>query len=262
MSPAEQFLAGVTLRRWLERDEGLVATVRDALLEVLPSSFTPGFTTGNVDHGLPFVIHQPSALGFYVVFGSRCVFGLSQDECDALGRVGDDEYWAVASPVLPLVEVDVAPFLVSECVLDAAWIGRLGLNPSGSAEGVAAVTGALARHGLRLPNEAELCLCWRLERLGAEASLPAQLWEGMASELAPGTAGQARRAAASSASRWVNWSGGPFHEPHWPERIALSAPERMGFRVRPAVSLLRDEVAWGEVGVTARGAEPPLAWRP
>jgi hypothetical protein len=262
MNAAEQFLVGVTLRRWLERDDGLVATVRDALLEVLPTSFTPCFTTGNVDHGLPFVIHQPTALGFYVVFGSRCVFGLSQEECDALGRVGDDEYWEVARPVLPLVEVDVAPFLVSERILDAAWIGRLGLNPSARGKGVVAVTAALGRHGLRLPNEGELCVCWRLEQLGAERALPGQLWEGMASELAPEVAGRPRRAEPSDAPRWVSWAAGPFSEARWPERLVLSAPEQMGFHVRPVVSLLRDDVAWSDAGVAARAAEPPFTWRP
>lgn len=251
MSAAAHFLASVTLRTWLARDDGLLDTVRDALLDVLPSSFTPGFTTGMTEGALPFVLHQPSSLGFFVVLGARCQFGLSEEECAAFGRAGDDEYWEAARPVLPLVEVDVAPFLLCERVLTPAWVERLGLPPAAGGEGASA---ALARLGLRLPSEAELCLAWRLACLGVEEARAHHLWEGIGLELAAAPAGQA--------PRWVNWSSSPFSEARWPERLMVSAPEKLGFRVRPAMSLVPEGVAWGDAGVAARALEPALAWPP
>lgn len=256
MTPAEALLVDVTARGWLTRDEALTGTVADALLEVMPQAFRPGFATGHTPAALPFFIHQPTWLGFFLVFGERVEVGMSPAEAASLDRGRDEDGWPPPPVATPCVTVDVAPFLIAERSLDRTWAERLGAWDAVKSGEPARIEAALAVHGLRLPSEAELLTCWRLERLAHWPGEPSALWRGLASAVAPV---EERRRADAEPVRWVEWDdGGGYAGPPFPARRALEGGSRNRPDVRPVMSLLPDAVAFAEAAVAARARLPVL----
>lgn len=252
MTPAEALLVDVTARAWLARDEALTGTIDDALLEVMPQAFRPGFATGHAPTALPFFIHEPTWLGFFLVFGERVEVGLSQPEADAVASPQDEDGWPPLPFATPCATVDLAPFLVSERLLDHTWAERLGVWDAVITGDPERVEEALAPYGLRLPNEAELFACWRLERWAGWHESPAGLWTGVASALTPPDV-------APPQTHWVQWEqGGRYVGPYWPERRVLPGRKHQRLDVRPVRSLLPDELAYSDAAVAARARLPVL----
>ncbi|MEW5741297.1 MAG: hypothetical protein AB1938_20410 [Myxococcota bacterium] len=266
MTGAERLVLSTSARKWLDADAALRGTVLDALLEVLPGSFAPGMATGQEETALPFFIHQPSWLGFHLVFGERFVFGISEEEAAAAGGAPDteDPYDApeVPAPVLPRFEVDVAPYLLCERELDSVWLQRLGLParlPSGSPEDI---TEALTRLGWRLPTEAELLLSWRLERTPQWQGRALGLCTGLATAVAaPTREGELPVAAPKHVSWEAVYTQGRQRrwgrEEYFPVRLAPRWGTRW-WRIRPAASLLPDGLACAAEAVEARRGGEPL----
>jgi hypothetical protein len=254
VTPAEALLVDVTARGWLARDEALTGTVADALLEVMPQVFRPGFAAGHAPAALPFFIHQPTWLGFYLVFGERVEVGLSPAEAASLDRGQDEDGWPPPPAATPCVVADVAPFLVAERSLDRTWAERLGAWDAVKSGEPARIERALAVHGLRLPSEAELLTCWRLERLAHWPGEPSALWRGLASAVAPVEGGDG-----GAPLPWVEWDDGGGHVgPPCPARRARQGGSRNRPDVRPVLSLLPDAVAFSEAAVAARARLPVL----
>lgn len=246
MSPAEALLVDVTARAWLARDEALTGTIDDALLEVMPQAFRPGFATGHAPAALPFFIHQPTWLGFFLVFGERVEVGLSAEEVAVLPRGQDHDGWPPPPQPTPCATADVAPFLIAERSLDRAWAERLGVWDALRSGEAPRIEEALAQHGLRLPSEAELFLCWRLERLAHWPGEPNALWRGVASAVLPD-------------GGWVEWEdGGGYAGPPFPARRGLQTQRGHRPDVRPVVSLLPEAVAFSDAAIAARSRLPVL----
>lgn len=260
MTPAEALLVDVTARAWLARDEALTGTIDDALLEVMPQAFRPGFATGHAAAAMPFFIHQPTWLGFFLVFGERVELGLSEAEAATLDRGQDGDGWPPRPQPTPTFPVDVAPFLVAERSLDRTWAERLGAWDAVKSGEPARIETALAAHGMRLPNEAELFTCWRLEAWPAWPGELTALWRGLASETPkPLEPGGLSRALPEQPARWAQWvDGGSWSGPPWPQRRALRELDARSLDVRPVVSLLPDELAYSAAAVAARARLPVL----
>lgn len=262
MTPAEALLVDVTTRGWLAREEALTGTIHDALLEVLPPTLRPGFATGHTPSALPFFIHQPTWLGFFLVFGERVELGLSEAEAASLDRGQDEDGWPPPPEATPTFPVDVAPFLVAERSLDRTWAERLGAWDAVKSGDPARIDAALAAHGMRLPNEAELFACWRLEAWPAWPGELTALWRGLASETPkPVEPGGVGRAVPEAPAAWVQWvDGGSWNGPPWPRRRALRELDARSLDVRPVISLLPEDVAYGEPAVAARARLPVLRY--
>lgn len=248
MTPAEAMLIDVTSRAWLSRDDALTGTVDDALLEVMPQTFRPGFATGHAPTALPFFIHQETWLGFFLVFGERVEVGISEVEAAAYYVAPDEDGWR-PPPVqpTPTFTADVAPFLVSERSLDDAWAARLGALDALRSGEPARVDAALAVHGMRLPTEAEVFACWRLEQLAEWPREPGGLWRSVASEVPP-----------SGAGRWFEWLLDEYS--HGLHRLLVDGGVHERLVVRPVVSLLPDAIGYCDAAVAARGRWPALSF--
>lgn len=174
MTDAERYLATMTLRTWLAQSPADRAVATDALMETMPADFTLGSLLGHEGGLLPFFVHQPTMLGFTLLWGDRFVMGATPELVAATqaawehGPTGDEweiDQWAyereealeaLTAQVPPRV-VDVGPFLLSESALTTAWANRFGLAEvrAGPEFNVKALE-ALRHLGWRLPSEAEL----------------------------------------------------------------------------------------------------------
>ncbi|MBL9037465.1 MAG: hypothetical protein JNG84_03015 [Archangium sp.] len=244
-SSADQLLSTVTARQWLEGTDELRHVVSDTLLEVLPPHFTLATTLGHEVSALPWFVHEPSKLGFYLVFGDRCVVGRTREE--AMHMSGGSLSSGAPRPMEPVEVVDLAPFLIAETVLDGLWWPHFGRQRRPLARELGEVAAGLRQLGFSLPSEAELDLAWRLSpRLGH--AIP-NLWTGVCAESLKSNAAPVARV---DGQGWFEGHAG------WPERELLA--ERDDLPVRLRVPLLPDAVAMGPDAVAARAARAPLGF--
>jgi len=270
MTGSEKLLCTLTMRRWL----GLSAAERsvgvDALLELAPDDLVLAAHVGlEVAPPLPFFIHQPTQLGFFLVFGDLFTVGASPDDLRTLEvRWGKDptpntfesnyvsgpRHFAVLRDLEPH-PVDVAPYFLAETTLTSQWHERFGLHdlpePSDFNE---TARRHIEERGWRLPSEVELEVADRLYDYSGQVGFRrVQLGTGWC------------------ADTWhASNDGAPTTSEAWGDDATVLRPSRLAGRerfdlavrraqLRPAFPLLRPEVAWSS---EARAARANLgAWR-
>ncbi len=271
---AQQLLARQTTRGWLALAPEARHVVIDALLEVAPANLLLASTVGHASSPLPFFLHQPTQLGFHLVFGERFLFGVSdacQDRCRQYrADVADDEDgdWHRESAAEVLAEVarmqpahfaEVAPFFIAESELDSSWWSRLGFSNAPSDPGLDAAMGALAGRGWRLPSEAELELNRLLRGIAPDPRDWPSIESGRCADSwhpnyvgAPGD-GSGWGSASTVVRSWGSYV--------WGDNAPLQVSRRQSVgasSVRPAISLLPLKIARDPLALAARAALPPL----
>ncbi len=269
MTDAERYLSTMTLRRWLSLSPTERAIATDAIMETTPSELTLGTLLGHGAVQLPFFVHQPTQLGFYLVFGDRFVMGatpalLAATEAEwgegPRGNEWELDHWTYERDLalsglraqVPARVVDVPPYFLAESTITTRWAHRFGLAEVRKADefNVRALE-AIGRFGWRLPSEAEVALGGHLTRLAEVRFSSSELGTGWCQDTwHPDFTGAPPDARP--------WGTDATTERQRRSRAAFDPKQRRA-QLRPASDLFSADVASSELARSARSSTEPWA---